>query len=80
MGEHRMEGKYLLWRMAGQPTFELNVGEAITRYRMRFGVMPTMVTANAADVPAGCTEVDGVMVMVDKETLIKHLCVGMAKK
>ena len=74
-----MKGLRLSWYMSGQPTFELNVREAITRYRMRFGQMPTLVMANAVDVPAGCSEVDGVPVVIDKETMKNHLYVGMAK-
>ena len=75
----KIKGEALLWRMGSQPTFEKSVSEAITRYRMRFGVMPTLVLANPAEVPAAGMVVDGVPVMSDKETLIRHLYVGIAE-
>lgn len=67
----------LLWYMSPLPTLEQKISEGIRRYRMKYGVEPTLVEGAEGVIPAEGMTVDGVRVVPGTAIRQGYILVGV---
>ena len=71
----------MLWMSdRGNRPVEKKIAEALSYYRQKFGVEPTLCLAHPSEIPTDMQQVEGVTVRTDRIVLPMHFWIGVERE